>query len=102
MLKSAGRDSSVCIASRYGLDGPGFESWGGGSESVKIGPGALLYNAYRVSFLWVKRPRRGVDNPNPSSTEVKEAVELCLYSPHWSLTVRCRVNFILTFNNSKV
>jgi hypothetical protein len=33
------------------------------------------------SFPGVKRPGRGVDNPLPSSTEVKERVELYLYSP---------------------
>jgi hypothetical protein len=41
----------------------------------------LLYNGYRVSFPWVKQPGRGVDHPPPSSTEVKERVELYLYSP---------------------
>jgi len=33
------------------------------------------------SFLGVKRPERGVDHPPPSSAEVKETVELHLYSP---------------------
>jgi hypothetical protein len=37
---------------------------------------SLLYNGYRVSF-----PGRGVDHPSPSSAEVKERVELYLYSP---------------------
>ena len=35
----------------------------------------------RVSFPGVKRPVRGVDHPPPSSAEVKERVELYLYSP---------------------
>jgi hypothetical protein len=39
-----GQDSSVGIATRYGLDGPGIESrWGGGARfppSVQIGPRA--------------------------------------------------------------
>jgi hypothetical protein len=34
-----------------------------------------------VPFLGVKRPECGVNNPFTSSTEVKEAVELYLYSP---------------------
>ena len=47
------RDSSVGIATRYGLDGPGIESrWGARfSAPVQTGPGAppsLLYNGYRV------------------------------------------------------
>jgi len=29
----------------------------------------------------VERPERGLDNPNPSSTKVKERVEVCLYCP---------------------
>jgi len=33
------------------------------------------------SFLGVKRPRRGVDHPLLSRAEVKERVELYLYSP---------------------
>jgi hypothetical protein len=33
------------------------------------------------SFLGVKRPGRDVDHPPSSSTEVKERVELDLYSP---------------------
>jgi hypothetical protein len=41
----------------------------------------LLYNGYRVSFPGVKRPGRGVDHPPSSSAEVKERVELYLYSP---------------------
>jgi hypothetical protein len=45
------------------------------------GPPSLLYNWYRVSFPGVKRSGRGVDHPPPSSAEVKERVELYLYSP---------------------
>jgi hypothetical protein len=35
---------------------------------------------YWFSFPVVKRPRRGVKHPPPSSTEVQERVELYLYS----------------------
>jgi hypothetical protein len=44
-------------------------------------PPSLLYYEYRVSFLGVKRPGSGVNHPPPSSAEVKERVELYLYSP---------------------
>ena len=44
------------------------------------GPSSLLHNGHRV-FPAVKRPERGVDHPPPSSAEVKERVELYLYSP---------------------
>jgi hypothetical protein len=53
---------------------------GGGAENFRIrpdrpwGPPSLLYNGYRV-FPGVKRPGRG-DDPPPSSTEVKERVEI--------------------------
>ena len=47
-----GRYSSVGIATRYGLDGPGLNP--GGGEIVRTrpdrpcGPPSLLYNGYRV------------------------------------------------------
>ena len=51
---------------------------------VQTGPGAypsLVYNLYWVSFSGVKRPGRGVNHPLQSSAEVKESVELYLFSP---------------------
>jgi len=94
------RYSAVGIATRYGLEGPGIESrWG--DEIFRIRPDwpwyppRILYNVYRVSFQGVKRPRRGVDHPSASSAEVKDRVELYLYSPSglswpvlgWTLTL---------------
>ena len=35
----------------------------------------------RVSFPEVKRPERGVDHPPTSSAQVKERVEIYIYSP---------------------
>ena len=88
-----GRDSSVGITTRYGLDGPGIESrWGGGarfSVPVQTGPGAhsASYTMGTGSFPGVKQRRgRGVDRPPPSSAEVKEKVDLYFYShsgPSW-------------------
>jgi len=76
-------DSSVGIATRYGLDGRGIESrWGAiFSAPVQTGPGAhpASYTMGTGSSPGVKRPRRGVDHPAPSSAEVKERVELKLY-----------------------
>ena len=53
------------------------------STSVQTGPGAhtASYTIGTGSFPGVKRPGRGVDYPLPSSAEVKERVELYLYSP---------------------
>jgi len=44
------------------------------------GPLSLLYDGYQVSFPEKKWPWGGVDHPLPSSAEVKEKVELYLYS----------------------
>ena len=80
--------SSVGIATRYRLYGPGIESRWGGGEIFRTRPDrpwdppSLLHNEYRLSFPGVKRPGRGVDHPPLSSAEVKERVELHLYSPY--------------------
>ena len=86
--QNVGRDSSVCIATRYGLDGPEIESrWGARfSALVQTCPGAhsASYAMGTGSFgggRGVKRPGRGVNHPPPSRAEVKERVELYLYSP---------------------
>ena len=80
-----GRDSSVRIATRYGLDGPGIESLWGARFSAPIQTGSEAHPAsYTVgtgSFQGVKRPARGVHHPPVSSAEVKERVELYLCSP---------------------
>jgi hypothetical protein len=52
-VSGMGRYSTVGIATRYGMDGPGIESrWGARfSAFVQTGPGdppSLLYNGYRV------------------------------------------------------
>ena len=80
------RDSSVGIATRYGMGGPGIESrWGGGrfSASVQTGPGAhpVSCTMSTGSFPGVKRPGRGVDHPLPSRAEVEGRVELYICSP---------------------
>jgi len=83
--KGVCRDSSVGIATRYGLDGPGIESrWRRDfphPTRPALGPTHPPVHAYRISIPRVKRPGRGVDQPPQSSAEVKERVELYLYSP---------------------
>jgi hypothetical protein len=79
------RDSSIVIVTRYGLDGPGIESrWGRAfphSSRPALGPNQPgIQCAPRLS-RGVKRPGRGVDHPPPSTAEVKERVELHIYSP---------------------
>jgi hypothetical protein len=80
-----GRDGVVGIATCYELDGPGIESrWRRVFRTRPDrpwGPPGLLCSGCRVSFPGVKRPGRGVNHLPPSSAEVKERVELHLYSP---------------------
>jgi hypothetical protein len=59
------------------------------------GPPSLLYNGYRVTFPGVKW--RDVNHQFPSSAEVKESVELYLYSRS-GLSKSCsRAKFACTF-----
>jgi len=64
---------------------------------VPTGPGAYpaIYRVRTGSFLGVKLPGRGVDNPPTSSAEVRERVQLHVCSPYgpswpvlgWSLVL---------------
>jgi len=90
--RKVGRGNAVGIETHYGLDGQGIESrWEVTfSEPVQTGPGAqpASYTRGNWSFPRVKRLGCGVDHPPPSNAEVKESVELYLYSPSgpsWTL-----------------
>jgi hypothetical protein len=67
------------------------------SAPVQTGPRAYPASCTMGtgSFPGIKRPGRGVDHPPPSSAEVKERVELYLYSPLWDFMACSRVNFTL-------
>ena len=85
LVEDVGRDSSVGMATRYGLEGPGIESqWGGKIFRTRPdrpwGPPSLLYNGYRV-FPEGKAVGAWRWPSTPSSAEVKERVEIYLYSP---------------------
>jgi len=73
-----GRDSSVGIATRFGIDGPAIKSrWGGGarfSAPVQTGPGAHPASCAigTGSLLGVKRPGRGVDHPPNLAPRLKK------------------------------
>ena len=62
-----GRDSSIGIATRYGLDGPGDRILVGArlSAPVRKGPGAYpaSYTIGTGSFPGVKEQGRGIDHP---------------------------------------
>jgi len=57
------------------------------SAPVQTGPGAhpASCTVGTWSFLGVKRLGRGVDQPPPSSAEVKERAEQYLFSPYGPL-----------------
>jgi len=79
------RNSSVGTATRYGMDAPGIESlWRRDFPHSSVPPLGVhpASSTMCCGFLsWgVKRPGSGVDHPLPSSGEVKERVELYLYS----------------------
>jgi len=82
-----GSDSSVGIATHYGLDGLWIESWRGRDfphpSRSALGPTQHPIQWAPGLSLGAKRPGRGVDHPPQSSAEVKEKVELYLYSPSW-------------------
>jgi len=83
----SGLDSSVSIATGYGLDGPGIESrWGARfSAPVQTSPGAhpASCTMCTASFPGGKqRPGRYDDPSLPSSAIGHERVELYLYSPY--------------------
>jgi hypothetical protein len=68
------RDSSVRIATDYGLDGPGIESrWGRDFLHLSrpaMGPPSFLYNGYRVFPGGRRLPGRDAGFSPPSGPEV--------------------------------
>ena len=88
----------------YGLDGPGIESrWTRFSPPVQTDPGThpASHTMGTQSLQGVKRPGLGVNYPPPSSAEIKEIVELYLYSPSgpscpvigWTVTLHLLYTF---------
>ena len=90
--KGAGIAQSL-IATRYRLDGAGIKCPVGVRFSAPVQPGAhpASYTMGARSFPGggVKQPGHDIDHSPPSSAEVKERVELYLYSlsgPSWPVT----------------
>jgi len=75
----------VGIATRYSLGGPGIESrWGRNFLNPSrwgLGPSQPPVKTVTGLFSGVEQPGFGVDHVQPSSAEVKERVELDIYSP---------------------
>ena len=88
-----GRDSSVGIATRYGLDGPGIESRCGGRDfphpsRPALGAHPASYTTCTGSFPGVKRPGSGAKRRG------HERVGLYLYSasgPQWPVVRRTNI-----------
>jgi hypothetical protein len=78
-----GRDSTVGIATRYGLEGLGIESRRRRDFPHPSKPAAHPDSCTICtgSFQRMKRPGPGVNYVPPTSAEVKETVELYLHSP---------------------
>jgi len=65
------------------------------SVPIQTGPAAdpASYTVVTGSCPEVKQPERGVDHPYPSSAEVKERVQLYLYSTSRAFMACSRANF---------
>ena len=96
-IQGRDRDSSVDIATCYGVDGPGIKPRHGeifrNRPDRSWGPPSLLYDEYRVFPRGKERPGSDVDHPSLSSAEVTERVELYLYSPSGTSLAFSRENF---------
>ena len=77
-------DGVVGRVTRYMPDGPRIQSWWGKIFCIHSewpwGPPSLLYSGYQLSFPGLMWPGHGIDHPPSSSVDVKERVELYLYS----------------------
>ena len=89
----SGRNSSVGISTRDGLDAPEIESRWGRYFRPRAHPTSCIRGT--GSFPRVKQPERGVDHPLSSSAEFKERVQLPQF-PVWAFMACSRVNFTIT------
>ena len=87
------RDSSVGIATRYGLDAPGIESrWEG--EIFRTGAHPTSYKTGTGSLRRVNRSGRGVEHPLHLAPRLKNSTVLTLL-PLWILVACSKLNFKL-------
>jgi hypothetical protein len=75
--------SRYSVSQRVGRSGDRIPMGAKFSAPVQTGPGAhpAFYTMGTGSFPGIKRQERCVDHPHPSSAEVKERVEVYLYTP---------------------
>ena len=71
-----GRDNAVGVATRYGLDSPGFESRWGASFSAPVQTGPSAHPACNTigtgSVPGTKQPGRGVEYPPHLAPSLKK------------------------------
>jgi hypothetical protein len=93
------------VPTRYGLDGPEIEFRWEARFSALVQTGSRTnpasYTVGTGSFPGINRPCCGVDHTLPSSAEVKERVELYLYSPSGPLWAVVGWNLPLPFTVSE-
>jgi hypothetical protein len=89
----------VVIATDYGLDGPGSNPVAGEIFCTRPDrhccPYSLLCNIYRVSFLGVRGPGRGIHHPPHLAPRLKKKYRYTCTLP-LGLSGRSRVNFTFT------
>jgi len=99
-LYDVGQDSSVAIATRYRLDGPGSNPGKARfSAPLHAGPGAhpASYTMGTGSlFPGVKRPGRDVDHPSHLAPRLRKSRAISLF-PTWIFVACYRVNCTFTF-----
>jgi hypothetical protein len=92
--------SSVDIATRYGLDGPGIENPVGARFPATVQTGPWTHPAFYIMgtgfFPGVKRPGRGVEHPPHLRPKLKEEKSYNS-TPLWAFVACFRVNFTFTF-----
>jgi hypothetical protein len=97
------RYSTVSIATRFWLDGPGieFRLRAGFSASFQTGTGAQPTSCTMGTgspSRGVKRPRRGVDHPPPSSVEVNATWPV----PGRTMQMSSTIKFLYTAYKTKI
>jgi hypothetical protein len=93
---AGGRDSSVGIATVYGLEGPGILSRCGGRfcAHIKTGPGAQPASCTigTGSYPRVKQPSRGADHPHLLAQRSRKSRAITLLS-FWAFGACYRAKF---------
>jgi hypothetical protein len=101
LIGQCSRYSNSLLAGRSGDRIPVGARFSASVPDRSCGPSSILYNGYWISFSRVKRPGRDVNHRATSSAEVKERVELYIYSPSgpsWPLLGR---NLSFLFNTPR-